>query len=248
MRELPILFIAPMIRAILDGRKTVTRRVVKPQPPARNGIVNAAYCGHPDVWLPTGNICDDTPKRWTCPYGRPGDRLWVRETHALEHDVEGGEPTHADGRPILRRPDDDVDGILPLWTQPHYRATDPAPDLCCDREGCAQCRDHDMGPHWRPAIHMPRWASRITLEVTAVRVEWLQDISYEQALAEGAMNAAQTIDHFQPGGEETGDETARRLRWPQRDFELIWESINGAGSWAANPHVWVVEFRRVEVP
>lgn len=208
-----------MIRAILDGRKTVTRRAVKPQPtlPTTQWWPSG---GVGPMWMADGPSEATGGKRQTwgwkrCPYGEVGDRLWVRETYCGNHYLHPHEPE--DEREL------------------HFRA-----DGVEDFEG--------ERIQWRPGIHMPRWASRITLEVAAVRVERLQDISYEQALAEGAMNAAATIDHFQPGGEETGDETARRLRWPQRDFELIWESINGAGSWAANPWVWVVEFKRVEVP
>jgi len=81
--------------------------------------------------------------------GKVGDRLYVRETFARENNVEGGEPPHANGRPVLRRPNHDVDGIQPQWTQPHNAGA-------CERLACAQYRDHDMGPRWRPAIHMRR--------------------------------------------------------------------------------------------
>lgn len=219
-----------MVRAILEGRKTVTRRVLKPQPPARNGICNASYCGRPDVWLPTGSIGSDTPQRWTCPYGRVGDRLYVRETAMREpHPAEAG----------LKRGD-----IPRTW------------DMACAAAGTvhylADLAGGDSswaadGRRWTPSIHMPKAWARIWLEVTAVRVERLQAISYEQAIAEGAMDAAPTVDHFQPGGEETGEEAARRLRWPQRDFAILWDRLAKPGAlWADNPWVWVVEFRRIE--
>lgn len=257
-RELPIIMGQHDVRAILDGRKTVTRRVVKPQPRPgtthyapnwRKNFVDGHFMPMAGSYLNGGGsgeaFCDGAIR---CPYGEVGDRLWVRETHALEHDVDGGEPPHADGRPILRRPDDDIDGMLPAWTQPHYRATDPAPDLCCESPRCAQCRDHDMGPHWRPAIHMPRWASRITLEVNAVRVERLQDISEEQAIAEGVRELPLQKD--EPGAWWCADPLGNpelHCRTPRAAFCRLWESINGAGSWADNPWVWVVEFKRVEV-
>jgi hypothetical protein len=92
---------------------------------------------------------------------------------------------------------------------------------------------------------MPRWASRITLEVTGVRVERLQDISYEDALSEGVADFAEMLNNEPSAIGETPEETARRLRWPQRWFESLWTDINGADSWNANPWVWVVEFRRL---
>ena len=98
----------------------------------------------------------------------------------------------------------------------------------------------------RPSIHMPRWASRITLEIVSVRVERLQDISYEDALAEGVLDFRQLIEPECQQG-ETADECARRLCWPQRSYRQLWESINGEGSWEKNPWVWVIEFRRVVV-
>ncbi|NID06604.1 ASCH domain-containing protein [Luteibacter jiangsuensis] len=228
MRELPILFSAPMVHAILEGRKTVTRRVVKPT------YQSIEERDDGSLWPWREDLNRATDYWYPCPYGAPGDRLWVRETFALEHDVEGGEPPHADGRPVRRRPDDDVDGLLPLWTQAHYRATDPAPDLCCDRPSCAQCRDHDTGPHWRPAIHMPRWASRITLEVTAVRVERLQGITAEQAIAEGMVSHLREHD------------AVVDLR---QQFADLWDGLAKPGTtWADNPWVWCIEFRLVEVP
>jgi hypothetical protein len=260
MRELPILFSAPMVRAILEGRKTVTRRAVKPQPREgtthyapnwRRDFIDGHFMPMAGAYLNGGGSgeswCDGAIR---CPYGQVGDVLWVKEAHALESDVDGSEPPYADGRPILRRPADDVDGVRPLWTQPHYRATDPAPDLCCDRPGCAQCRDHDMGPHWRSPIHMPRWASRITLEVTAVRVERLQDISEAQAMAESVHEIGIPADECGPnrvGYSAWADPSGPALKVTAVEaFRELWESINGAGSWAANPWVWVVEFKRIE--
>jgi hypothetical protein len=192
MSEKPILFSGPMVRAIMDGSKTMTRRIVKPQPPPETLEMRL----HGDEWLPCWEDDDyagcyvahgDMGHRRRCPYGRPGDRLWVRETF---------------------QDDSGLEFDMPMCV---YRAT-----------------DNTAATRWRPSIHMPRWASRITLEVVAVRVERLNDISAYDAISEGI------------------DLTGATDRAARQSFQLLWESINGAGSWAANPWVWVVEFRRVE--
>jgi hypothetical protein len=149
MREGPILFSAPMIRAILAGNKTVTRRLSR-------------------QWLKL----------------KAGDLLWVRETFVLQGDADGDEPPYDDGRPVWRtsHPDDGEH-----WSQPIYRATDQTPELECTNPKC-KVGEKSGGPccHWRPSIFMPRWASRIMLEVTEdAQVERLQNISEAEALAEG---------------------------------------------------------------
>ena len=177
-----------MVRALLDGSKTQTRRAVKL---TESGRVKEP--GGYRRWYPA-----DKQAVLACPYGIPGGHLWVREAHWWfkdEHDpVTGYYP------PKLTS--DDVE----------YRA------------------DGDDGRTvWRPSIHMPRWASRITLEITGVRVERLHDISWGDAMAEGCPfpNMAQ------------GDD-------PRKWYADLWNSISGPGSWDANPFVWVVEFKRVE--
>ena len=210
MKERPILFSAPMVKAILDGRKTVTRRVVKPQPPANAHQVETWH--HPDTkprfftWTTAGEISD----QWEplpCPYGQPGEKLWVRETwmDLLGTGIERKTGDH--GR--------------------YAYAADTPPGSYGDDQRKA------YGLKWRPSIHMPRAASRITLEVTDVRVERLQDISETDALEEGI-----TYNDLPNNGLDP-----RRARtW----YHRLWESINGPGSWDANPFVWVVEFKRVE--
>ena len=207
MKERPILFSAPMVHAILDGRKTQTRRIVKPGRDPYVGCQMAPCEIAGDI--NNGNFA-------IAPYGQPGDRLWVREAWAR----------------------DDEDGCM------MYRA-DVGHDVCADAweqgriEGVSRYR-------WRPSIHMPRWASRITLEISAVRVERLQDISYEDALAEGVADARPLLANGRPPEtNETPDEISRRLRWPQREYEILWNSINGPASWDKNPYVWVIEFKRV---
>lgn len=204
MKERPILFRGSMVRAILDGRKTQTRRVMKPQP--ENQLTHYVLLGghfFRDEQLnldeyPYGNY---TP----CPYGWAGDHLWVRETWQ---------------------------DYCPLWSGawcghgttegkakehlPVYRADDPSRWV---REGGATPKK------WRPSIFMPRWASRITLEVTGIRVERVQDISGVDILAEGFYLGA---------------------AWPEQSFPMTWDIINGkAYPWESNPWVWVVEFKKV---
>ncbi|PBW39222.1 hypothetical protein CJU12_31065 [Pseudomonas aeruginosa] len=211
MKERPILFTGPMVRAILEGRKTVTRRVVKPQPDFLGSMV--------DPNTPFKTLDAGLHARITCPYGEPGDRLWVRETWHVgkPHDKTAPAdilaPLLAEGR-----------GITVLYTAGGWQSVGPA-----GREEPIYPDDQPL-PDWagkgRPSIHMPRWASRILLEITAVRVERLQDISDPGALAEGVSHSEMH------SGDSLVDVFAR-----------LWESTGG--DWAANPWVWVVEFKRV---
>ncbi len=202
-RERPILFNDQMVRAILEGRKTVTRRVVKPQPDFLGSMV--------DPNTPFKTLDAGLHARITCPYGEPGDRLWVRETWGLQVRSYGG----GAGEFIV------------------YRATNPDAIYCRSSEG----REYPV--KWKPSIHMHRHSSRILLEITAVRVERLQDISEEQALAEGVRG--EPCDHARQACSDIGcwGDTAKGA------FGFLWEQLNGAGAWQANPWVWVVEFKRV---
>ncbi|HEJ9941616.1 hypothetical protein GHV48_25980 [Pseudomonas aeruginosa] len=219
MKERPILFNDQMVRAILDGRKTVTRRVMKPQPiPSRSGghhwpcKVHQSML-HVERELQNGEGCWCGLVEAACPYGQPGDRLWVRETWAADAQVDAIEPS-------------DLSQGEPIW----YPA-----DLSVRQTGCSMISKGRV----RPSIHMPRWACRILLEITAVRVERLQDISEEQALAEGVRS--EPCDHARQACADIGcwGDTAKGA------FGFLWESLNGEGSWAANPWVWVIEFKRV---
>ena len=224
IKERPILFSAPMVRAILEGRKTVTRRAIKVQPhidASGNFCVGSSNYGQDGYGKPVTkhfvNGC--------CPYGKPSDRLWVRETFAIESNRWADDPyspPHKDGRPTQRYEDN-------KWDQPHYKATDAEPELWYDDRDSPGCR-------WKPSIHMPRWACRILLEITDVRVERLQDITYEQAAAEGV--------HRGPLREWcASDEGGACHKYPVPAFRDLWQSVGG--SWDANPWVWVVEFERV---
>ena len=208
MTDRPILFSAPMVQAILDGRKTQTRRAVKPQP------AGEIRRGEPDFnhWIDTKYWERQNQKEnrgigtrgFACTYGQPGDRLWVRETWmdlqgtGIEI-VTGSRERYAYGADTLRGSYGD------------------------DQRKC-------YGLKWRPSIHMPRAASRITLEITSVRVERLRACNEVDAIAEGAPWAA--CGTPQEGSHKAG-------------FAQLWEQINGHGSWEANPWVWVIEFRRL---
>jgi len=208
MRERPILFAGPMVRAILNGEKTVTRRVMKPQPTPSNMGGHSWPCPIHQTMLHVEQELQNGEGIWggladsACPHGAPSDRLWVREAWATDAQVDSIAPRElSQGEPIWYPADD------------HLRQTG------CSMMSRGKCR---------PSIHMPRWASRILLEITAVRVERVQDISDEQALAEGVDQTNTSI----PG-------------YARQRFQDLWESINGAGSWDANPWVWVVEFKRI---
>jgi hypothetical protein len=234
VRERPILFSGDMVRALLAGTKTQTRRVVKPQPvyyetlPPDLPLCEARH-EKPGWWWhgPSWGIHsmrdedalrENFNRRPWSPYGQPGDRLWVREAFAfvgLGYDFDSGyvddwwdEKVPAtdprEPRPFMGKP------TRAMW----HRATWEGDD------------DADKGFSWRPSIHMPRWASRLTLEITDVRVERVREISEEDAAAEGI-----------------GRKSDSRRQW----FARLWDQLNarrGYG-WNANPYVWVVSFRQV---
>lgn len=206
IKERPILFSGPMVLAILEGRKTQTRRVVKHYLPT--GPCDIRDIGHgPEIYGAGGCWI-----KLKCPYGQPGDRLWVRETWVLRGN-EDGHPITADGALCHERE-----------AQRLYRA-----DAIPAAYGLEQLPDGLLFEGgWRPSIHMPRWASRITLEVTDVRVERLRDISEADAIAEGTQCAGVPASLTNVGA-----------------FAKLWNSINGAGAWELNPWVWVVDFKRV---
>jgi len=205
MKERPILFSGPMVRAILEGRKTMTRRVVKLRHGADVVVVNG------QVWKPARV---DYAGYVDCPYGQPGDRLWVRESWRTVKEADDIAPR-------------DLNAAHRYW----YEADAP------HQIGFGKCR---------PSIHMPRCASRILLEITAVRVERLHDITEADAQAEGVERVVvgsgwrRYCDH---DSEEVGVPPCGDAR---RSFRSLWKHINGAESWNANPWVWVVEFKRVQ--
>jgi hypothetical protein len=199
MKERSILFSAPMVRALLAGTKTQTRRIIK-RPLNHPGRTVYTYYGpgknnpaHASVAIANGpDSPDGSDEKVRCPYGAAGDRLWVRETWAPRD------------QQALKQRD---------RAMLYYRA---------DGE-----REHETDGKWRPSIFMPRWASRITLEVTGVRVEQLQEITESDAKAEGV------------------DPVVAKLPTHRDAYRSLWGEINGAGSWDENPWVWVIEFKRL---
>ncbi|WP_434773722.1 hypothetical protein [Pantoea agglomerans] len=225
MRERPIIFNADMIRAVLDGRKTQTRRIMREQPEV---IPKEDEFGQPGFWIPFNagkTMVRNEDMYIACPFGLKGDRLWVRETWSVV--------SHAfddDGLMIDYVPDRPAKAVheKPFGRGYYSGHAIYAADggfTWGDDDGCVDGRSC-----WKPSIHMPRWASRITLEITGVRVERLQSISEEDAKAEGVKTECSVIGdkHF-------------------LGFRCLWKSIYGDDSWQVNPWVWVVEFKRVEV-
>lgn len=229
MRERPILFSAPMVRAILAGTKTQTRRVIANRSRA---FSNTIMVDEGDGWWPhasddcESHICYDGNERpIACPYGRAGDQRWVRETSRCIA--------------LSELPPKNLGRIDIEYKAGGSRSIDYA---LHERPRWYPSRDSnaDGSPRWQPAIHMPRWASRITLKVTGVRVERLQAISEADAMAEGI---------YKPLGSQFwhADPSANILpgNTPQWAYRNLWESIHGHGSWGANPFVWCITFRRV---
>lgn len=222
MKERPILFSGPMVRAVLQGRKTQTRRIMKPQPnlqfrPASRVEI---YQRKPGNWEVKDRLSMDgfsSLDAFNCPYGRPGDLLWVRETWARD---ESGA--------YLYRSDaiqDDSGEIGGSWVW----------------------EKHFPGP-WRPSIHMPRAASRILLEVVEVRVERLNEISEENAKAEGVepIPWPESNHPLYPIYGSKGDWGNERYTLsPISSFKALWQTINGPESWNINPWVWVITFNRI---
>lgn len=226
MKERPILMSAPMVRACLDGSKTQTRRAIRPQPFAGQTDDEAraffVECGAMQTdesltWLLNGAWAAGFIEGVKCPYGTIGERLWVRETWREDSP-------------------DDPEGAL-------YRATDT--------------RTMPPGFKWKPSIFMPRWACRLELEIADISIEKLTDISEADAKAEG-------VEPNWTGPLDQGRNQLGGIGWPgdqwirygvsmeaepaysaRESYESLWDHINGRGAWAANPWVWVVEFKRV---
>lgn len=221
MKTRPIIFNSEMVKAVLDGRKTQTRRVMKPQPPegadlfhfikdeewAKKREIDNSWSyfmpGNGDMWP-----CNDEDKV-ICPYGKPGDRLWVRESWHCQQTI-----SHTCNAAIHYKADD-------TWEWKNYLIPRAIPKL---------------SQKYKASIHMPRWASRIKLEITDVRVERVQDISEEDARKEGWMKNV-----FGPGNF-------------YRAFESLWDGEKYGGlnmakkgfGWDKNPWVWVIEFKKME--
>lgn len=205
-KERGMIFNAEMVRAILSGQKTQTRRVMKSQPyPSKTREGDYWFsCNkvrsmvHVSDFISGNSVIPDVHEFFStcCPFGAVGDRIWVRETFG---DC---------GARLVYRADSD------------------------DGASCAVKR-------WTPSIHMPRWASRILLEITNVRVERLNDISEQDAIAEG-------IERYNDDGTVYYGPYGKGDCRPERAFSDLWKSIYGDENWQANPWVWVIEFKRVQ--
>jgi len=225
VKERPMIFNAEMVRAILDGRKTQTRRIMKPQPTPCT-LQKGGHWWPSNVFKTMLHIEEELQNGkggWgglvgdACPFGDVGDRIWVREAWA-RYNIDQDSHDMA------------------------YRATPP--------------EDWPKEGRWRPSIHMPRWVSRITLEITGVRVERLNNISHEDAEREGihtevwdqtvvAKNYAAEDEFFQFWSEGMPHYVEMNELF-RASFRSLWQSIYGAESWQANPWVWVIEFKRIE--
>lgn len=219
MKERPILFSGEMVQAILDGRKTQTRRVVKHKsgmPHGLNAARNILRETMPgmfrltDLWefgvASNGRFGMERVK--ACPYGKPGDRIWVRESWSP-----------AEPGPIR-------EGMAIAYKQ----------DFAGVNDGVIR--------RWKSPIHMFRWMSRITLEITTIGCERLQDISETDARAEGVCTLVDFPDRYRLYGEAADSITP--WTWDAREsFRTLWGSINGWGQWGANPWVWAISFRRI---
>lgn len=214
VKERPILFSGEMVRAILDGRKTQTRRVVKPQPEPfkAHDRLGPFWWFNRRAWglEQLGRIAEKEMPWFLaphCPYGQPGDRLWVRE-NLRQDPLDGLWKYEEDFTPLIDL-EDEIDAVG--WVVTRKR------DYC-------------------PSIHMPRWASRITLEITDVRVERVQEISEADARAEGAEPRLSGTSDWGP------------IRSHRTGFVYLWNQINEARGygWLANPWVWCLTFRRIE--
>ena len=234
-----------MVRAILDGRKTQTRRVMKAAAPAKAAAAGVftshkAYDGQ-WIWL------DSKDPEWVgfigepfrCPHGHPGDRLWVREAWAMPRGLDPFSPTQVAEKCLEA-------GYAAAWGPVFYHADQVK-----------------IGPEWqgetigkqRPSIHMPRWASRIDLEITGVRVERLQDISEADAIAEGMERLHSGRGYYDPTSSHGAVHLGHHYPTAKYAFEALWRDINpdlrwggpdNPCGWDANPWVWVIEFERVK--
>lgn len=212
--ERGIIMSAPMVKAILEGRKTMTRRVCRKQGGSFLGYIRERMT----YWFKA------EPRSFEikCPYGQPGDKLWVRETWRVVGWHEG-EPLLIEYKDGFRQEECSEEEE---W---YFRMIEQCSDDCekagelLDENGIYKC-EQGVPTRWRPSIHMPRWASRITLEITNVRVERVQEITPADCIAEGSENDLPM--------------------W--RSFSMLWDSLHKKeNQWVDNPFVWVIEFRRV---
>ncbi|WP_271311477.1 hypothetical protein [Yersinia intermedia] len=232
MKERPILFNSEMVNAILSCRKTQTRRIMGNQPAGQD--LETVHVRHNDdfnfQWY--GNLGESS--YFPCPLGKPGDQLWGREAYRMARSLD----THSPSK------------VAELSLNAGYKNPWAPIQLEADGTRIGKWTGFDTPPviteagKLRPSLHMPRWASRINLLITGVRVERLNDISEQDAMAEGidADYLAESQDHYDCIADHnmTGSPTAKGY------FSNLWQSIYGEESWEANPWVWVIEFELIK--
>ena len=229
MKEHQLLMQGPLVRATLAGLKTQTRRPIKPQPD--DDIVDVRYDAIADLWL--GNTPEDNDLGYTsswamrCPLGQAGDRLWVRETWRPVMETWRSFVEYSAGGELAAAGHGD-DAMTKL-TKVALRFPGGREDIHSEQ--------------WHPSIHMPRWACRLVLPLVSVRVERVQDITEDDAKAEGVerISAGPGWECWMGYGPSSSCKTARD------SFRSLWISIYGQDSWDANPWVWVAEWDHVEV-
>lgn len=214
MTERGMIFNSEMVRAILDGRKTQTRRIMAPQPA---DDIERGIFPNPEVigWKSSRRHKHGSTTAHFCPYGKPGDRIWVREAFRVHSRA-------TDVATLVYKASE-----RNSWTEQTHRV----PVAVCNKPATPE--------KWTPSLHMPRWASRILLEITDVRVERLNTISEEDAQAEGMELTGWRPTYSDP---DSGGE----VMTPYDNFAELWSSIYGDESWKANGWVWVISFKRVE--
>ncbi|EPY4802967.1 hypothetical protein ACXDID_003980 [Klebsiella pneumoniae] len=216
MKERGMIFNGDMVRAILDGRKTQTRRIMAPQPA---DDIERCIFPNPDAigWKSSLKHKHGSTTAHFCPFGAVGDRIWVREAFRVHSRA-------TDVATLVYKASE-----RNSWTEQTHRV----PVAVCNKPATPE--------KWTPSLHMPRWASRILLEITSVRVERLNAISEEDARAEGIIDG---------GCLNCGEPEPCGCANPEPDatdaFAYLWQSIYGQESWNANPWVWVISFERIE--
>ncbi|HHS9827738.1 hypothetical protein H8L55_15300 [Klebsiella quasipneumoniae] len=222
MKERGMIFNGEMVRAILDGRKTQTRRIMTVQ--SESSEFGLRYIAESSLAKEVGmyfwsqsDACGmkARSKPFACPYGKPGDRIWVREAFRVHSRA-------TDVATLVYKASE-----RNSWTEQTHRV----PVAVCNKPATPE--------KWTPSLHMPRWASRILLEITDVRVERLNAISQEDAQAEGMELTGWRPTYSDP-------DSGGKVMTPYDNFAELWSSIYGDESWKANPWVWVISFKRVE--